>query len=137
MLSGSNTIRVRAAISSVNNTIGSFTGENFYSGSVSYNYTAGGFNQLTFTSQLNIPANRYFLIGVVSGPYYRNFKSLADNRTAVIGGTTAAVTAINKVWWGSWPSGPTTGIPTQLGGAATFTEFTGYIPITSTKFELA
>jgi hypothetical protein len=133
-INGTNTIRIRAAIASANNTQTGFTSEAQYA-SQSFSYTAGGFNQLTFTSQLNIPANRYFLLGVVSGPFYRTFKTLAANRTAVVGGTTAAVTAINKTWWGAWPSGPTTGIPTQLGGSSTFTEWSNIIPVTSYKFE--
>jgi len=133
-INGTNTIRIRAAIASANNTQTGFTSEAQYA-SASFSYTAGGFNQLTFTSQLNIPANRYFLLGVVAGPYYRTFKTLTANRTAVIGGTTAAVTAINKTWWGAWPSGPTTGIPTQLGGSSTFTEWSNIIPVTSYKFE--
>lgn len=133
-INGSNTIRIRAAIASANNTQSGFASEAQYA-SQSFSYTAGGFNQLTFTSQLNIPANRYFLLGVVAGPFYRTFKTLAANRTAVIGGTTAAVTAINKTWWGGWPSGPTTGIPTQLGGFASFTEWSNIVPVTSFKFE--
>jgi len=134
MINGSNTIRIRAAIASANNSQTGFTSEAQYA-SASFSYTAGGFNQLTFTSQLSIPANRYFLLGVVAGPYYRTFKTLAANRTAVVGGTTAVVTAINKTWWGAWPSGPITGIPTQLGGSSTFTEWSNIIPVTSYKFE--
>jgi hypothetical protein len=134
MINGSNTIRIRAAITSVNNTQSGFGSEAQYANQ-SFSYTAGGFNQLAFTSQLNIPGNRYFLLGVVAGPFYRTFKTLTANRTAVVGGTTAVVTSINKVWWGAWPSGPTTGVPTQLGGSSTFTEWTNIAPVTSFKFE--
>lgn len=133
-VNGNNTIAIRSAIASSNNTQSGFTGETQRASS-SFSYTAGGFNQLTFNSQLDIPANRYFLLGVTSGPYYRTFKTLNANRTAVVDGTTAVVTAINKVWWPGWPSGPTTGIPTQLGGSATFTEWTNIVPVTSYKFE--
>lgn len=134
-INGSNTIQVRGAVSSANNTVGSFTGEAQYANR-SFTYTAGGFNELPFLSQFNVPANRYFLLGVTAGPFYRTFKSLAANRTAVSGGS-AIVTAINTVWWGAWPSGPSTGIPTQLGGVSTFTEYSGYAPVVSAKFELA
>ena len=134
MINGNNTISIRTAVAGSNNTQSGFSGET-QRASQSFSYSAGGFNQLTFTSQLSVPANRYFLIGVTSGPYYRTFKTLNANRTAVVGGTTAVVTAINKTWWGAWPSGPTTGIPTQLGGVSTFTQWDNIIPVTSYKFE--
>jgi hypothetical protein len=134
MINGTNVIAIRTAVASVNNTQSGFTGET-QRASQAFSYTAGGFNQLTFSSQLSVAANRYFLIGVTSGPYYRTFKTLNANRTAVVGGTTAVVTAINKTWWGAHGSGPTTGIPTQLGGSSTFTEWSNIIPVTSFKFE--
>lgn len=97
-------------------------------------YTAGGLYTAPITVAKTVPASRYFLLGVVAGPFYKSFKVLAANRTATVGGN-PVVTAINKLWWGSWPSGPATGIPTQLGGSASgFTEFSGYIPVTSFKF---
>lgn len=134
-INGTNTITIRTALASVANTQSGFTGETNRA-TASFSYAAGGFNQLSFTSQFSVPANRYFLIGVVDGPFYRTFKTLTANRTAVVSGTTAVVTAINKTWWGAWPSGPTTGIPTQLGGSATFTEWSNIIPVTSYKFEV-
>ena len=134
-LNGTNTISCRAAISSVANTIGSFAADTQY-GTGSGAYTSGVLREFAFTSTLNIPADRYFLLGIVSGPFYRCFKTLAANRTATIGGSNI-VTVFNKFWHGAWPSGPTTGIPTQLGGAATFTEISGYMPVTSFKFETA
>ena len=133
--SGSNTISPRAAVSSTTNTIGSFTGEAQY-GSLTGSYTGGVLRELAFTSNLNIPANRYFLLGVTSGPFYRTFKTLAENRTAVTNNE-AVVTVVNKFWWPGWPSGATSGIPTQLGGSAGgYTERTGFVPVTSFKFEI-
>ncbi len=132
---GTNTITLRAAVSSTNNTTGSFTGEAQY-GTTSGSYTAGALREFGTTTTLTIPANRYFILGITSGPFYRTFKTLAANRTAVANGE-AVVTVINKFWWPGWPSGPTTGIPTQLGGATSgYTERSGFVPVTSFKFEI-
>ena len=78
---------------------------------------------------------RYFLIGVVGGPFYRTEKLLAANRTAWISGT-PYVTVFNTYYRGAWPTGPTSGIPTDLGGAATFTKFTDRVGVTSIKFKI-
>jgi hypothetical protein len=134
-LNGTNTITLRAAVSSANNTIGSFTGENSY-GSTGGSYQSGVLREFATTTLLSIPANRYFLLGIVNGPFYRTFKTLATNRTAVVSNE-AVVTVVNKFWWPGWPSGPTTGIPTQLGGStAGYTERSGFVPVTSFKFEI-
>lgn len=134
---GTNIVSGRGAVASANNTIGGFTGEAQFATHAVTSYTAGTPFYLTQNTQFDVPANRYFLLGIVGGPFYKVHKTLAANRTAVYSGN-AIVTAIPRFWWPGWPSGPTTGIPTQVGGAQPgFTEYTGYIPVTSFKFELA
>ena len=132
--SGSNTVTWRYAISSVDNTLGSFNADAQFAAQ-SFSYSAGGFNEQAADTGISIPANRYFLIGVVSGPYYRATKLLANNRTAYIG-STPYVTVFNTFYQSAWPSGPTTGIPTDLGGAATFTKHTDRVSVTSVKFKI-
>lgn len=132
--SGSNVINWRYAISTVDETLGSFAADAQFANQ-SFSYTAGGFNEQAADSSVTIPANRYFLIGVVGGPYYRATKLLASNRTAYIGGT-PYVTVFNTFYQSGWPSGPTTGIPTDLGGSATFTKHTDRVSVTSIKFKV-
>lgn len=130
---GSNTVTFRRSVGNVSDAALYFPAETTISNSLT-NYVAGGFNQYTTTVATSIPAGRYFLIGVTSGPFYRSFKTLAANRTAQVSGE-SYFTAINKVWHGGWPSGPTTGIPTQLGGTTTgYTQYDGYVPVLSVKF---
>lgn len=131
---GSNSVGLRYAVSKANNTLGNFGVDSIIATITSNSYTSGSFFGRTITTTTTIPANRYFLLGMVGGPYYRIFKSLAANRTAVSGGE-AIVSTLNQFYWGSWPSGPTTGIPTQLGGSSTFTAVTGYVPLLSYRFE--
>lgn len=133
-IGGSNTVNWRYAISQSDDTLGNF-GSDAQFANQSFSYTAGGFNEQAADSSVSIPANRYFLIGVVSGPFYRATKILADNRTAYIG-TTPYVTVFNTFYQGGWPTGPTTGIPTDLGGASSFTKFTDRVSVTSIKFKL-
>jgi len=131
---GSNTSNLRYSLSSVDATIGSFGADAQIGTNNLGSYTAGGFFEGRVTSSRSIPANRYFLLGITGGPFYRSFKTLAANRTATIGGN-PVFTVINKFWWPGWPSGPTTGVPTQLGGAtAGYTEQSGYMPVTSFIF---
>ncbi len=132
--SGNNSWTWRIAISSVNDTIGNFgTDSQFATGSASY--FAGGFNQNVVTTGVVIPANRYFLIGVTGGPYYRSFKALDANRSAQIGGLNY-VTSINTIYYGAHGSGPTSGIPSALGGNESgFTTYAGYVPVISIKFK--
>jgi hypothetical protein len=100
----------------------------------SFSYTAGGFNVSTLTQSVTIPANRYFLIMNNGGPFYRTVKTLASNRTAQIGGSNY-VTVCNKVALGNWPSGGTTVIPSQFGGAgAGYTFYTGASHVHSVVF---
>lgn len=131
---GNNTINWRYAISTIDDTLGSFAADAQFANQ-SFSYTAGGFNEQRADTAVTIPANRYFLIGVAGGPFFRATKLLADNRTAYIGGT-PYVTVFNTFYQSGWPGGPTTGIPTQLGGASTFTEHTDRVSVTSIKFKV-
>ena len=97
-------------------------------------YTGGTLTYSNISSNIVVPANTYFLIANSSGPFYRTIKSLAANRTAMVGGS-PYVTAINKVALGTWPSGGTTTIPTQFGGAGSgYTFFDGYAHVHSVTF---
>lgn len=131
---GSNTITWRAAISTVDNTLGSFATDTQFA-TQGFSYTAGGFNEQPADSAISIPANRYFLLGVTAGPYYRATKLLANSRTAYIG-STPYITVFNTFYQSGWPTGPASGIPTDLGGAATFTKFTDRVSVTSVKFKI-
>ena len=131
---GSNTSNLRYSLSSVDTTIGSFGADAQIGTDNSGSYTAGGFFEGRVTSSRSIPANRYFLLGITGGPFYRSFRTLAANRTATISGN-PVFTVINRFWWGGWPTGPTTGVPTQLGGSTSgYTEQSGYMPVTSFIF---
>lgn len=131
---GSNSITWRYAISNANNTLGSFAADAQFA-TQSFSYTAGGFNQQPADSAVSIPANRYFLIGVVNGPFYRATKLLANSRTAWLG-STPYITVFNTFYQSGWPTGPLTGIPTDLGGSATFTKHTDRVSVTSVKFKI-
>jgi hypothetical protein len=131
---GSNASNLRYSLSSVDATIGSFGADAQIGTNNLGSYTAGGFFEGRVTSSRSIPANRYFLLGITGGPFYRSFRTLAANRTATVSGN-PVFTVINRFWWGGWPTGPTTGVPTQLGGSTSgYTEQSGYMPVTSFIF---
>jgi hypothetical protein len=131
---GSNTSNLRYSLSSVDDTVGSFEADAQIGTNNLGSYTAGGFFEGRVTSSRSIPANRYFLLGITGGPFYRSFRTLAANRTATIGGN-PVFTVINRFWWPGWPTGATTGIPTQLGGSQSgYTERSGFMPVTSFIF---
>jgi len=131
---GSNSSTLRYSLSSVDATIGSFGADAQIGANITSSYTAGGFFVGQTTASRSIPANRYFLLGITGGPFYRSFRTLAANRTATISGN-PVFTVINKFWWPGWPSGATTGIPTQLGGSqGGYTERSGFMPVTSFIF---
>jgi hypothetical protein len=131
---GSNTWSWSVAISNSNNTIGNWGSVSAITTTGSFSYTAGGFNVSTLTQNVTIPANRYFLIMNNGGPFYRTVKTLASNRTAQIGGSNY-VTVCNKVALGNWPTGGTTVIPSQFGGAGTgYTFYTGASHVHSVVF---
>jgi len=132
--SGSNTWDWSIAISNSNNTIGNWGSVSAITSSISFSYNAGGFNVSPLTRSVTIPANRYFLILNNGGPFFRTIKTLASNRTAQIGGLNY-VTVCNKVALGNWPSGGTTVIPSQFGGAGTgYTLYTGASHVHSVVF---
>lgn len=130
---GSNSWNYRVAISTVDDTLGSFGPDTaFASGGTSY--TAGGFNQNTVTTTVNIPARRYFIIGIHTGAYYRVFKTSASNRSAQIGGQTY-LTAINTIYYAPHANSVFSGVPTALGGSSTsFTTYSGYLAMYSIAF---
>jgi hypothetical protein len=131
---GSNTWDWSIAISNSNNTIGNWGSVSAITTSTSFSYNPGGFNVSPITQSVTIPANRYFLILNNGGPFYRTVKTLASNRTAQIGGSNY-VTVCNKVALGNWPTGGTTVIPSQFGGAGTgYTFYTGASHVHSVVF---
>lgn len=137
---GTNSFDLYVAVSSENNTLGKFNsnvdvliGDNLGN----QNYTGNTLFQSPITTQVTIPANRYFLLGITGGPFYKNYRRTANNITAV-NNSNAIVTAVNKVYVATWPSGPTRGIPTQLGGNVTsYLEFNSNIYYSAFKFEIA
>jgi hypothetical protein len=131
---GSNTWSWSVAISNSNNTIGNWGSVSAITSNTSFSYTSGGFNVSTLTQSVTIPANRYFLIMNNGGPFYRTVKTLASNRTAQIGGSNY-VTVCNKVALGNWPTGGTTVVPSQFGGAGTgYSFYTGASHVHSVVF---
>lgn len=132
---GTNSIQYWRSTSSATSASGSFpSATQIGSSAGNFSYSAGGFNEVTPSASSTITAGKYFLIGTVNGPYYRTFKTLAANRTAQVSGV-SYVTALNRIWYGPWPSGPTSGIPNQIGGPTSgYTEYNGYVPVMSVKF---
>lgn len=136
---GSNSFRLRGIISPGTNNKNSW-GSNVETtigdtGSV-VNYSANTLYQTSTTTAITIPANRYFLLGIVNGPFYKNYRKTANNITAVNGGN-AVVTVLNEVYVGPWPSGPTGGIPNQLtGNTSGYLKFTSNIYYSGIKFEI-
>ena len=132
--SGSNTWKWRVAISSADDTIGSWgTETDFATGSASY--TAGGVTQNAITTQVNIPSNRYFLIGIYNGPYYKSYKQLNANRTAQISGVNY-FTSISNIYHAAHGSGVLSGIPSAIGGnSSSFTTYANYSLVSTIKFK--
>lgn len=133
LVTGTNSVALRYAVSTQDNTLGSFAADAIAATAVTNSYTAATLFQRTITTAVSVPANRYFLLGIVGGPFSKVFKELSTNRTAYTGGS-PVVTVLNRFYWGGWTTGPTTGIPTQLGGDTTFTEKLDYVPLLSFKF---
>lgn len=136
---GTNSFDLYVAVSSEDNTLGKFNsnvdvliGDNIGN----QNYTGNVLFQSAITTQVTIPANRYFLLGVTGGPFYKNYRRTANNITAV-NNSNAIVTAVNKAYVATWPSGPTRGIPRQLGGnVSNYLEFNSNIYYSAFKFEI-
>lgn len=131
---GVNASKARIAISSVDDTLGSFGADfEFAATSSSVGYSAGGFMEYKVTTAVTIPAHRYFMIGTTGGPAYRTFKTLGNNRTAQIAGVNY-ITSMNTVYWSTTASA---GIPVALGGLTdSFTTYAGYVPLISIKFKI-
>lgn len=137
-ISGSNTFDYYGAISSAENTKSNFSSnvDILIGDNNSSNYTANVIFQTPVTTAFIVPAKRYFLIGITGGPYYKNYRKTANNYTVVSGGN-AIITALNEYYYPGWPSGPTRGIPTLLGGnTAGYTKVTGNLHVASYKFEI-
>lgn len=131
---GSNTWGWYCAVSTTGDTIGSWGSVSAITTSTSFTYTAGGFNQSNITTNVTVPAGRYFLIANSGGPFYRTVKSLAANRTAQIGGANY-ITICNKVCMGNWPTGGSTTVPTQFGGSGTgYSFYSAHTHVHSVKF---
>ena len=136
--SGSNTVGLNAVASSVNNTKGNFNSnvETIVSVIRSFSYAANTLYQGNVQQQFVVPANRYFLLGFIGGPFYKNYRRTSNNYTAVYLGN-AIVTAIPEVYSAPWPSGPTRGVPTQIGGNTTsYLKFESNILLSAIRFEV-
>lgn len=120
------------AVSSADNTQSSF-GSVTNIGSQSTSYVSGGTYTANYSTNITIPANRYFLIGRRTGPFYYAARTLNENRTAIIG-STRYVTVINKIWRGG--STDSFSIPSQLGGAGTYTETSNLSQVAGFLFDI-
>jgi hypothetical protein len=133
-LNGSNSWTWYCSVSTTGNTIGSWGTVSAITSLQSFGYSTGGFNQSNITTNVTVPAGRYFLIANNGGPFYRTVKSLAANRTAQIGGSNY-ITICNKVCLGNWPTGGTTVVPTQFGGSGTgYSFYSAHTHVHSVKF---
>jgi hypothetical protein len=131
---GSNSWTWYVATGSVDNSTGSWSTVSTVTSLTSFSYTGGTLATSSLNTTIRIPANRYFLVANSGGPFYRQVRALANNRVGNVSGS-AFVTAINRVALGNWPSGGTTTIPTQFGGAGTgYTLYTGSVHVMSVKF---
>ena len=135
--SGENSWGWWASVSTVPDTIGLFASP-FQVVAVSNKvYTSGELCTAAATATLQVPAGRYFLIGVGNlGPLYRCFNTLAASRTAVIG-STPQFSALNRVYYGvNGNSGAP--LPSQVGGTGTFfTQLDGYAAVISIRPSVA
>jgi len=136
--SGSNTIALYQASSTATNTKSSFNSnvDVAISAGISASYSANTLYEAATNRAVTIPANRYFLLGITGGPFYKSYLRTANNITAVTAGE-AVVTVLNEVYVGPWPTGPSRGIPTLLGGnTASYVKYTSNIHYSAFKFEI-
>lgn len=132
-LNGNNSWTWWLSLSTVDNTLGSFSSPQQATNNVNFTYATGGFNSSPMSTTLTIPANRYFLIGISTGPYYKTFRTLLKPRTAVIG-STPYLTVLRTVYYATHNSG-LLGIPSQLGGPTNgYLEFTDRVMVSSIRF---
>lgn len=102
----------------------------------SISYSANTLYAGRIDTSFTVPANRFFLIGVTGGPFYKNYRRTANNYTAVYGGN-AIITIINEAYTAGWPSGPGRGVPTLLGGnTSSYTRLSSNIMLAAIKFEI-
>lgn len=141
--SGANSWQYSLAVSSSNNTKSNFNSNVDVKitalggvGTGTGGYVGNILSEANVTTQVIIPANRYFIIGQTGGPYYKNYRKSANNYTIVNNGN-AIVTVLNEIYHAGWPTGPTAGVPTLLGGNVSgYTKFTGNLQVGSYKFQL-
>ena len=138
--SGTNASDLWGAVSSIENARTNFSsnvelviGDNV--GTI--NYSANTLYESAITTAFVVPAKRYFLLAVVGGPFYRNYRKSANNFTIVSNGN-AIVTAVNEFYWPGWLTNPVQrGIPSQLGGNTSgYIRTTGNLTVASYKFEV-
>lgn len=136
--SGTNTVRLYGAVANVNANLSDFKSntDTQLSGNYNANYVTNTLFAGDVTTQFTVPANRFFLIGIFGGPYYKNYRKTANNYTAVNAGN-AIVTVLNKVYVGPWPTGATSGIPRQIGGnTSNYNFLDSNILLAAFKFEI-
>lgn len=136
--SGTNTVKLYGAVANVNANLSDFKSntDTQLSGNYSANYIANTLFAGEVSTQFTVPANRFFLIGIQGGPYYKNYRKTANNYTAVNAGN-SIVTILNKVYAGPWPTGATSGIPIQIGGnTSNYNFLNGNILLAAFKFEV-
>lgn len=133
--SASDTVSFKISISTVDDTLGSFGPETTI-GSRNITYSQGGFSEQQATTAVNIPAKRWFLIGIYNGPYYRSIKPLSLPRTAQINGVNY-ITVNPGVFYAPNTPVVTSGIPTLVGGSSSaFTVDFSYVQVMSIKFKV-
>lgn len=102
----------------------------------SISYSANTLYAGRIDASFTVPANRFFLLGITGGPFYKNYKRTANNYTAVNNGN-AIVTILNEAYTAGWPSGPGRGVPTQLGGnVSSYMKLASNILLAAIKFEI-
>lgn len=132
--SGTNSWTWYISIASVNDSTGSWGAVSTIAPIRTGAYVGGTLTTSSINTTVTIPANRFFLIANSGGPFYRTVRRLDNSRTGLVSGV-PFVTAVNRVALGNWPSGGTTAVPTQFGGAGIgYTEYTGSVHVMSVKF---
>lgn len=115
--------RWQASVSSVENTIGSFSTPVFISALIGQSSVVGGQSYVGATNlEFNIPARRYFLIIRSPGPLYTASTASpgngGTNRTATINGEPVFTTLSYHIQGSSTGvTNAVTNLPTQLGGS--------------------
>jgi len=88
-------------------------------GSANTSYTSGGVTSTNVTSQ-TVNAGYYFLVGCVTGPYYKTFNASPSSYIFTLSGN-PKVTMVNSTYWKNHGAADQTmNIPTQLGGSGTY-----------------